>query len=91
MTPGCKEPAVAFWASVVVVSLALYVLTAPLSEMRVWNTMFGRWLGEGSRDTAVSAIRGFYFPVRWLETYGPEPIRSVLYWYYDLWLHNYSL
>lgn len=91
MTPSRKKPGMAFWATVVVVCLALYVLSAPLSERLVWVIVLGHWLGEDSRDVVVSVIRGFYFPVRWLETYGPEPVRSVLFWYYDFWLHDLGM
>jgi hypothetical protein len=81
----------ALWAAAVVVVLAIYILTAPLSEMLVWGIVLGHWLGEGSPDVVVAVIRGFYFPVHWLRTSGPWPIQSVLEWYYDLWLHDYSL
>jgi hypothetical protein len=86
-----KKSRKVLWTAAVVVVLAIYVLTAPLSEMLLWGIVFGHWLGEDSRDVVVPVIRGFYFPVHWLETNGPEPIRSVLFWYYDLWLHNYGL
>lgn len=91
MTPSRKKTGVAFWATAAVVVLALYGLTAPLSEVLVWHIVLGHWIGEGSRDVVISVIRGFYFPVHWLELNGPWPISALLQRYYDLWLHDFGV
>jgi hypothetical protein len=71
--------------------VALYVLTAPVSEVLVLHIVFRGWLGVDHRDSVIAVIRAFYSPVHWLELYGPWPIRSVLDWYYGLWLGGFSI
>jgi hypothetical protein len=83
---GRKRPSAAFWATVAVVVLAAYVLTAPLSELIVLRIVFHGWIGEEHRDSVIAVIRGFYFPVHWLRVNGPWPISAPLRWYFDLWL-----
>ena len=85
-----KKPGVAFLATVVVVALGLYALTAPLSEILVLQIVFRGWIDVDRRDSVIAVIRGFYFPVHWLELNAPWPISAPLQWYYDLWLGEIS-
>jgi hypothetical protein len=66
--------------------LALYVLTAPISEMLMARLLVRGWISVDSRNAIMPAIRGFYWPVHWLAMNAPWPIRSPLQWYYNLWL-----
>jgi hypothetical protein len=68
------------WSAIACVTLGLYVLTAPLSELLILNIVLRGWIGEDWRDTVIGIIRGFYFPVHWMQMYGPWPVSAPLDW-----------
>jgi hypothetical protein len=77
MTSDRKQTGVAFWATVVVVVAAAYVLSAgPVSFL--WNR---------GMLPACSAppIMAFFAPLSWLGKSGPEPVREAIVWYVQLW------
>ncbi len=78
MNDDKKKPGVAFWASVVVVGLLLYVLSSgPIMWLVVRNYL---------PDRAVSTCESIYRPMIWLVEDGPEPIGSAIVWYAAFWL-----
>jgi hypothetical protein len=80
MTPSCKKPGVAFWATLPVVVL-LALLTYPLSiGPAQWICEHG-WVSENTQ----MALESFYWPVTWLYDHGPEFIRRALAWYGSFW------
>jgi hypothetical protein len=72
-----KKPGMAFWATVVMVVSAAYVLSAgPIRFL--WNRgMLPEW--------SAHPISAFFAPLNWLGKSGPEPIRVALVWYVQLW------
>jgi len=72
----------------VVLAVAVYVLTAPISEVVVAKLWLSGWLGKDSRKVLITVLRGFYAPVHWLAMRAPWPINSPFRWYYDLWLRQ---
>ena len=71
-----KQPSVAFWATVVVVAVLLYVASFGPACWVFWRP----WCPTELKDS----IRFAYRPVQRLIENGPEPIRSALIWYTDL-------
>jgi hypothetical protein len=72
-----KKPGVAFWATAVVVVLALYVLSAPPIQHRI--------LPFDSPPWVYDAFSAFYLPLRWAIEVSPEPIQKAFLWYAALW------
>jgi hypothetical protein len=77
-----KKSGVAFWASVVVVVLMLYVLSVgPLlwiDEKTAGQTVLPEW--------AVAPINMLYTPLALGAKSGPPIIRAPLRWYMRLWV-----
>jgi len=73
-----KKPGVAFWATVLLVGLVLYVLS-------IGPVM---WLGVRKYlpDWALGARATIYRPMIWLVEDGPRPIGRAIEWYAALWL-----
>ena len=72
-----KKPGVAFWVTVGLALLILYVASAgPVG-----------WLSRRDfmSDAAISAAKRFYWPLMWAQESGPKPIRDAINWYTNLW------
>ncbi len=72
-----KQPGMAFWATVVVIGLVLYLLSFGPVEWLVRH-------GVGASWTEVP-ITWFYRPISWMYFNGPDPIHDALGWYNKLW------
>jgi hypothetical protein len=72
-----KKPGVAFWATVVVVVIVLYVASFGPA---VW--VIGR---EWSPDWTYEAFLCVYAPIFLLHESGPLPIHDAILWYAHLW------
>jgi hypothetical protein len=77
MTINHKKPGVAFWATVALVGLVCYVLSAGPAE----------WLlrRDYVPDRARSLLRIFHMPVYWALVESPEPIGNAIASYILLW------
>ena len=73
-----KKPGVAFWATVTLVVVVLYVASLGPAQWLSSNGWLPRWV-----DGPLSWV---YFPLSWIYFNGPEPIHDMLDWYSDLWL-----
>ena len=76
MTPSRKKPGVAFWASVVVVAIVLYVASIGPAGWVAQNVSFPDLLG---------CYHTFYAPLIWAYDHVPERIRDAMDWYAGLW------
>jgi hypothetical protein len=73
-----KKPGVAFWATVGLAVLMLYVLSfGPLEWMASHD-----FLPEFVDDEFIGTV---YWPVVWLAFDGPEPVRDAILCYESLW------
>ena len=79
MTSDRKHPTAAFW---ITVALVVVMAGYPLSIGPV------QWLvGHGFVPIRiVPTLTRLYSPIGWIVKDGPEPIRSAMRWYVDLWL-----
>ena len=74
MTEPRKKPGVAFWATVVVAALALYVAS------------FGPACWTASRNRGEhKALLAAYRPLIWCELNGPAPLSHSIWWWTRLW------
>jgi hypothetical protein len=79
----CKKPGVAFWATVVVAMLLLYVVSiGPACWLAGRNCV---------PDWAVGPGETIYQPAIWLVQNGPEPIGNAIVWYAAFWLPPWHL
>ena len=76
-----KKPGVAFWATVVVVVVLLYVTSFGPARWILPHTDLPEWTCE--------TICALYRPVIWIEKHGPAPIRNAVSWYAMLWEPDY--
>jgi hypothetical protein len=83
MSERNKKPGWAFWTTISMVVLMLYVASiGPVLSLQTRNMLPG-WCNQ--------PLWWFYAPVRWLKTLGAEdengfgPLGRVLKWYVDLW------
>jgi hypothetical protein len=72
-----KKPGVAFWATVVVVCLMLYVLSAPPLQHRILPVDSPPWIWD--------SFEAIYRPLRWLIEVSPEPVQKAILRYAALW------
>ncbi len=75
MPPSRKKPGVAFWATVVVVVIVLYLLS--------FGPAF--WLLDycDNPEWACYAAEIVYFPILYVASVAPQPIRDAIAWYGD--------
>jgi hypothetical protein len=74
-----KKSGVAFWATVaVVVALVGY----PLSCGPACWVVNQKWCPAQLIDVFVWV----WWPIGWLQNYGPQPIRGIIVWYYGCWV-----
>jgi hypothetical protein len=79
-----KKPSVAFWSTVVSLTLVVYVLSYG-PACWVINAMANRsWLRPDT-EWIRQAIFLFFFPIRFLLSDGPKPISDLIFWFQHLW------
>jgi hypothetical protein len=72
-----KKPGVAFWATVVMTLIVLYVLgVGPVSSIADASSSPG-W--------TTDAYVQIYLPIIWIYENGPQSIHEVIEWYVNLW------
>lgn len=72
-----KKPGVAFWATVGLVAVLLYVAS--------FGPACGILHHLGDPDYALPAYWFIYAPIIWTYENGPERIRDTIEWYCRLW------
>ncbi|HEY3966864.1 MAG TPA: hypothetical protein VGM05_20045 [Planctomycetaceae bacterium] len=77
MTSDCKKPGWAFWTTMVVVGLVLYVLSGAPAEILVMKF--------GPPDWIIYALAAFYKPLVWLLAHGPDLLAQCYQPYGDWW------
>ena len=77
MNEDHKKPGVAFWATVGLVVVALYVRSVGPAQQLAYNG----WLTGSVLDFADA----FYSPLDLVHRHGPDMIRVALDWYSRLW------
>jgi hypothetical protein len=76
--PGMKKPGAAFWATLVMVALVLYVLGIGPAASLLRSERLPEWM--------ANSLYWAYSPIIYLgEKYAPEPIQDALDWYINLW------
>ena len=75
-----KKPGVAFWATV---ALVVVLVGYPLGiGPAIWLYDHDCFDEDG---LPLAALRWLYGPLKWLDFYGPQPVRDALDWYESLW------
>jgi hypothetical protein len=78
MSQERKTSPVAFWSTVAVALLLLYVLMlGPVDGLQS-----GGWLPE----PVASGARWIYSPLSWIIAHAPEPVHKVFYTYVRFWV-----
>jgi hypothetical protein len=77
LTPSRKQSGVAFWATVVVVGLLLYVLS--IGPACWLDDHYPIMIGDEFLSNWI------YWPVVWVRERTPQPLRGAIWWYIALW------
>jgi hypothetical protein len=77
--PDSKKPGVAFWATV---GLVVVLVGYPLSCGPACWVVNQKWCPSQLIDVFVWV----WWPIGWLQNYGPQPIRDIIVWYYGCWV-----
>ena len=78
MSGDRKKSGVAFWATVLLVGVLVYVASfGPAIWVIDHDDLPAAW--------AVDAFEIVYRPILWLEDNGPTPISNAIDWYLELW------
>lgn len=77
MTTKSKKPGVAFWATAALVTILLYVLSAPPLQHWILPADPPAW--------AIDLFSVIYWPAAWLIERSPEPIQEAFVWYASAW------
>ena len=73
-----KKPGVAFWSTVTLLAVLLYVSSfGPAIWVIDHNDSPSAW--------SVDAFEGFYRPIIWIDDNGPAPLTAAIDWYIGLW------
>ena len=76
MTSSRKQPGVAFWATVMVVAVAGYLLS--------WGPVFWALSATGNPAWPTEAYRWIYGPLIWVDEQCPQSIQDATMWYLNI-------
>jgi hypothetical protein len=80
MTPDCKKPGVAFWATVAVTVLVGYPLSwGPIQYVATRNY-------DSLPEWAIVALVWYFTPLQWVNDCGPEWMQTAISRYLMFWL-----